>query len=327
MEFASKGSSIVEISYRLFQLAKTGKWEDLITELETAPPLVMLMEDPGDFENGYIPTMIDISMKSTHATGDILLHIAAREGADNAILEKMIDLGSDITWRNNIGRTCLDEAFNNNKHTTVEFLEQKLAKQRRSNIRTLTRHSSLISLGTNNKARKSVHIQTDSLSDSSSSKSNFANLNQKSQSFHFEWKDDNDSDEEDKKSTLSAFGLSLPKFSDIFRRSQKVEKPKSLGVTICIGDIHGVYNKLVKLWSTLELALDKDDWENANVVWLGDYVDKGLETKKCIEWLATITTKCPPGQKHHFLLGKFMVLSLIEFVSLTRMIMNHYVRR
>lgn len=49
--------------------------------------------------------------------------------------------------------------------------------------------------------------------------------------------------------------------------------------TLAIGDIHGCYNSLRTLESYV--AFESED----RIITLGDYVDRGPDTKKVLEWL------------------------------------------
>ena len=62
-------------------------------------------------------------------------------------------------------------------------------------------------------------------------------------------------------------------------------------------------NKIILLWAKLEKQLPKHQWETAHVFFLGDYVDKGPESKGVIEWLSTLHERAPPTQHHHFVIG------------------------
>ncbi|CAI7749584.1 unnamed protein product [Closterium sp. NIES-53] len=76
------------------------------------------------------------------------------------------------------------------------------------------------------------------------------------------------------------------------------EAPK---LTICVGDIHGHYVRLVNLWKRLE-AKAGDDFATCTVIFLGDFNDRGPRTKDVIEWLVGLPERYPQ-QKHVFLAG------------------------
>ncbi|VVA97059.1 unnamed protein product [Arabis nemorensis] len=71
---------------------------------------------------------------------------------------------------------------------------------------------------------------------------------------------------------------------------------------ICVGDIHGHISKLNKLWLNLQSALNPSDFNSALVIFLGDYCDRGPETKKVIDFLISLPEK-HPDQTHVFLAG------------------------
>ncbi|KFK38336.1 hypothetical protein AALP_AA3G100900 [Arabis alpina] len=71
---------------------------------------------------------------------------------------------------------------------------------------------------------------------------------------------------------------------------------------ICIGDIHGNISKLNSLWLNLQSALNPSDFYSSLVIFLGDYCDRGPETKKVIDFLISLPEK-HPDQTHVFLAG------------------------
>ncbi|WCJ34352.1 Calcineurin-like metallo-phosphoesterase superfamily protein [Euphorbia peplus] len=73
-------------------------------------------------------------------------------------------------------------------------------------------------------------------------------------------------------------------------------------VVICIGDIHGLYSKLQNLWSNLQKSLPRDDFTSATVIFLGDYCDRGPNTKQVLDFLIKLPSEYP-NQKHVFLSG------------------------
>ncbi|KAL5545907.1 hypothetical protein UlMin_005594 [Ulmus minor] len=73
-------------------------------------------------------------------------------------------------------------------------------------------------------------------------------------------------------------------------------------VVCCIGDIHGFPTKLQNLWSNLESTIGPSDFESATIIFLGDYCDRGYETRKVLDFLISLPSKYP-DQKHVFLSG------------------------
>ena len=71
---------------------------------------------------------------------------------------------------------------------------------------------------------------------------------------------------------------------------------------ICIGDIHGHLTKLLNLWSNLQSQIDPESFNTAIVIFLGDYCDRGPDTRKVIDFLISLP-KQYPIQKHVFLSG------------------------
>uniref|UniRef100_A0A2P2IZ65 Calcineurin-like phosphoesterase family protein n=1 Tax=Rhizophora mucronata TaxID=61149 RepID=A0A2P2IZ65_RHIMU len=81
--------------------------------------------------------------------------------------------------------------------------------------------------------------------------------------------------------------------------STGIPKP---GLVICVGDIHGHITKLRNLWSNLETLIDPQDFNSALVIFLGDYCDRGSDSKRVIDFLISLPSKYP-NQKHVFLSG------------------------
>lgn len=79
-------------------------------------------------------------------------------------------------------------------------------------------------------------------------------------------------------------------------------KPTKERVVCCIGDIHGYISKLLNLWSNLETLIDPSDFQNALIIFLGDYCDRGPDTKRVIDFLISLPSKYP-NQTHVFLAG------------------------
>lgn len=73
-------------------------------------------------------------------------------------------------------------------------------------------------------------------------------------------------------------------------------------VVICIGDIHGYINKLQNLWSNLQTLIDPPQFQSALVIFLGDYCDRGPDTRKVIDFLINLPSQYP-NQSHVFLAG------------------------
>ncbi|KAL3693332.1 hypothetical protein R1sor_006983 [Riccia sorocarpa] len=72
--------------------------------------------------------------------------------------------------------------------------------------------------------------------------------------------------------------------------------------TICIGDIHGYLDKLKSLWQNLEARLPTDVFNSCNVIFLGDYNDRGPDTRGVLDFLISLPSLYP-NQKHAFLCG------------------------
>ncbi|XAR64647.1 Phosphoprotein phosphatase [Bertholletia excelsa] len=79
-------------------------------------------------------------------------------------------------------------------------------------------------------------------------------------------------------------------------------KPTKDRIVCCIGDIHGYIIKLRNLWSNLECLIDPCDFEHALIIFLGDYCDRGPNTREVIDFLISLPSKYP-NQSHVFLCG------------------------
>lgn len=81
--------------------------------------------------------------------------------------------------------------------------------------------------------------------------------------------------------------------------SLKSAKPR---VVCCIGDVHGYMSKFQRLWTNLEILIDPSDFETALIIFLGDYCDRGPNTREVIDLLISLPSKYP-RQSHVFLCG------------------------
>ncbi|KAK7278631.1 hypothetical protein RJT34_23665 [Clitoria ternatea] len=73
-------------------------------------------------------------------------------------------------------------------------------------------------------------------------------------------------------------------------------------VVICVGDIHGFFDKLQNLWSNLESTIHPSEFETATVIFLGDYCDRGPATRHVIDFFIGLPPRYP-RQKHVFISG------------------------
>lgn len=69
-----------------------------------------------------------------------------------------------------------------------------------------------------------------------------------------------------------------------------------------VGDVHGRLRALNTLWSKLSSALAHDRFSTLNVVFLGDYIDKGFDSKGVIDFLCKLKERYR-YQQHTFLCG------------------------
>lgn len=74
------------------------------------------------------------------------------------------------------------------------------------------------------------------------------------------------------------------------------------GVTVCVGDIHGYADKLLRLWRNLELYLGSPVFLASTFIFLGDYCDRGPHTSRVLDFLCSLPSSFP-SQRHVFLCG------------------------
>jgi hypothetical protein len=78
---------------------------------------------------------------------------------------------------------------------------------------------------------------------------------------------------------------------------------KLLPVVICVGDLHGWLDRVISLFQNLRKSLPALQFNTAEVVFLGDYVDRGPQANQTIEWLISCLPREFPRQRHFFLAG------------------------
>ena len=80
------------------------------------------------------------------------------------------------------------------------------------------------------------------------------------------------------------------------------EPAPSNETVVCVGDLHGHIDKALKVWVGLEAELGEAGLAAATVIFLGDYVDRGPNTKEVLNWLIWLEETRAPGTTH-FLAG------------------------
>jgi hypothetical protein len=73
-------------------------------------------------------------------------------------------------------------------------------------------------------------------------------------------------------------------------------------MTVCVGDIHGQLERLQRLYPNLEAKLGAEAFATAIVIFLGDYNDRGPDTKGVLDFLISLPQRYPQ-QRHVFLCG------------------------
>lgn len=91
------------------------------------------------------------------------------------------------------------------------------------------------------------------------------------------------------------------------------------GACILIGDLHGSLERLSDLFPRLEAEvterLGAASWAHATLVFLGDYIDKGTQSRAVIDHLVALERSLLPGQRPLFLMGNHD-FSLMAFLGL-----------
>lgn len=87
-----------------------------------------------------------------------------------------------------------------------------------------------------------------------------------------------------------------------------------IAVHYAIGDIHGCFGLLEQLWGEIEADARRrlKEGERATVVFLGDYVDRGPDSRRVLEWCERLRCEPPAWCVPVFLLGNHEAL-MLEF--------------
>ncbi|CAK9033631.1 Tyrosine-protein phosphatase RLPH2 (Protein RHIZOBIALE-LIKE PHOSPHATASE 2), partial [Durusdinium trenchii] len=90
---------------------------------------------------------------------------------------------------------------------------------------------------------------------------------------------------------------------EMFAASRTWRFSRVNGPLCFVGDLHGHVGKLERLWERLPAAVGGDEaFAQLNVVFLGDYVDKGPDPRGTVDWLLELRHRFPQ-QRHVFLSG------------------------
>jgi serine/threonine protein phosphatase 1 len=79
-----------------------------------------------------------------------------------------------------------------------------------------------------------------------------------------------------------------------------------------IGDIHGRYDLLKSLWAQIEDDVKRRSAgaEEVKVVFLGDYIDRGPDSREVLEFLADLKASPPAWCEPLFLIGNHELIML-----------------
>lgn len=102
---------------------------------------------------------------------------------------------------------------------------------------------------------------------------------------------------------------------------------KSADTLICIGDLHGCLEETLSLWENLAKYLGSQEaLARATVVFLGDYVDRGPDTKGVLDWLIHLREKRRSETQtggtyfiagnHDFAMGAFLACAPFDSTAL-----------
>ena len=73
--------------------------------------------------------------------------------------------------------------------------------------------------------------------------------------------------------------------------ASKSSSTESTSRVVCIGDLHGNLKDCKRLWENLTTKIGKEALLQASVVFLGDYVDRGEDTKGVLDWLIALRSE------------------------------------
>jgi serine/threonine protein phosphatase 1 len=84
-----------------------------------------------------------------------------------------------------------------------------------------------------------------------------------------------------------------------------------------IGDIHGRFDLLQKLYNEILDDIKKvDDPFGAQIIFLGDYIDRGPESKQVLDFLMDLSDYDHPNVKHIILIGNHELMMLDSWMGI-----------
>lgn len=95
---------------------------------------------------------------------------------------------------------------------------------------------------------------------------------------------------------------------------QTADKSKTAAAppVVCVGDLHGHIDKVKQVWAALQAELGAPTLAASQVVFLGDYVDRGPKSREVLDWLIELEASRDAGTtvflagNHDFAFGCFL---------------------
>ena len=78
---------------------------------------------------------------------------------------------------------------------------------------------------------------------------------------------------------------------------------------LAVGDIHGMYEKLIKLMEKISFSREED-----LLVFLGDYIDRGPDSARCLQYVFNLQKTCPDSVvcllgNHEVMMSSYLALN------------------
>jgi len=102
----------------------------------------------------------------------------------------------------------------------------------------------------------------------------------------------------------------LPASAEVAEATGSILEPERS--VVLIGDLHGHLDKVRRLWTRLEARLGSEQLSSSLVIFLGDYCDRGPDTRGVLDWLLELRRKRAPNRtlfiagNHDFAMGAYL---------------------